>query len=38
LKERPKRGVKFSGQGYVSVDRSNFADLEEEFVVKVPIS
>ena len=35
LKERPKRGVRFNGKGYVSVDRSNFADLEEEFVVKL---
>ena len=35
LKERPKRGVRFNGQGFVSVDRSNFADLEDEFVVKM---
>ena len=35
MKDRPKRGVRFNGQGFVSVDRSNYADLEDEFVVKI---
>lgn len=35
FKEKPKKGRRFSGNGYLALDRNNFIDMNEELSIKL---
>lgn len=35
LKVRPQRSIKFGGKGFVKIDRSSFADMDDEFDIRL---